>query len=383
MSASANRYNYFPGPGDKWERRSPEDVGMSSSLLQEAIAFHREHSTARDPLLIFREHPREILASIPGLETIEPPSEEPYARAIGPVKRRGPENGLILRHGYIVAEWGNTKQVDMTYSVTKSYLATIAGLALDRGLIYDVHDRVGDYVHDGNFDSPHNSQITWHHLLQQTSDWQGTLWGKPDWADRPEEGVDYWYERPLHTPGTYFKYNDVRVNVLALALLRVWRRPLPQVLRELIMDPIGASRTWEWHGYENSWVTIDGLRMQSVSGGCHWGGGLWIHTQDHARFGLLYLRRGRWGDQQLLSPDWITAATTPGSVNPNYGYLWWLNTGGELWPSAPHTSFAARGAGTNVIWIDPEHDVVAVVRWIERDAFDGFVQRVLQSIRSA
>lgn len=374
--------DYVPGPHGEWERRSPEAVGMNASQLDEAIAFHREHSSARDQGLLFRDFPREALADIPGIEAIDPPSEEPFARAIGPVKRRGPENGLILRHGYIVAEWGNTKQIDMTYSVTKSYLATMAGLALDRGLIRDVHDRVGEYVHDGHFDSPHNAQITWHHLLQQTSDWQGTLWGKPDWADRPDGEPGYWHERPLHTPGTHYKYNDVRVNLLAYSLLRVWRRPLPQLLRELIMDPIGASRTWDWYGYENSWVTIDGVRMQSVSGGAHWGGGLWICSEDHARFGQLHLRRGRWKDQQLLSEQWIDAALTPGDVNPSYGYMWWLNTGGELWPSVPHTSYAAIGAGRNAIWIDPEHDLVVVVRWIKPDMLDGFLQRVLAAVQS-
>ena len=98
----------------------------------------------------------------------------------------------------------------------------------------------------------------------------------------------------MHEPGTFYEYNDVRVNLLALAALHVWRRPLPQVLRELVMDPIGASNTWRWNGYENSWVTIDGLRMQSVSGGGHWGGGMFISSRDHARFGLLFLRGGTW-----------------------------------------------------------------------------------------
>ena len=111
----------------------------------------------------------------------------------------------------------------------------------------------------------------------QTSDWEGTLWGKPDWADRPSDNPAEWLTRARHEPGTVYKYNDVRVNALALAALEVWRRPLPKVLKEYVMDPIGSSNTWRWHGYENSWVTIDGLKMQSVSGGGHWGGGMWIY----------------------------------------------------------------------------------------------------------
>lgn len=377
--------HYCPGRGDSWERRSPEEVGMRSADVEEAIAFHRQHSVSRsapqrNPLAV-QVAQNEVFAEIPGLESIEPPSAEPFARIIGPVKRRGPENGLILRHGFIVAEWGNTRQVDATYSATKSYLAAVAGLALDRGLIHDVHDRVGEYVHDGTFDSSHNAEITWHHLLQQTSDWQGTLWGKPDWGDRPVGDPGNWHKRALHPPGSRYKYNDVRINLLALALLRVWRKPLPHVLREEIMDPISASRTWEWHGYENSWVTVDGQQMQSVSGGGHWGGGLWIHSQDHARFGLLHLRQGRWDGQQILSERWIDAAKAPCAVNPIYGYLWWLNTGGAIWPSAPQTCFSARGGGSNYVWEDPEHDLVAVLRWIDGELFDGFAQRLLNAVQ--
>ncbi len=170
----------------------------------------------------------------------------------------------------------------MTFSVSKSFLSTTAGLALDADLIADVQDPVKDYVMDGKFDSEHNAKITWHHLLNQTSDWSGTLWDRPDWGDRPPKDAtwDNLKQRKLNEPGTHYKYNDVRVNLLAYSLLQVWRIPLPVILREKIMDPIGASPTWRWHGYENSWVLVDGLKMQSVSGGGHWGGGMFISTRD-------------------------------------------------------------------------------------------------------
>src|SRR5258708_19670915 len=101
-------------------------------------------------------------------------------------------------------------------------------------------------------------------MLRQTSDWEGTLWGKPDWADRPEPNAAQWTTRPRHKPGTVYKYNDVRVNALALAALNVWRRPLPQVLKETIMDPIGASDTWRWFGYENrGWCSTATLCSRS------------------------------------------------------------------------------------------------------------------------
>lgn len=176
----------------------------------------------------------------------------------------------------------------------------------------------------------------------------------------------------------------MRVNRLALSLLRIWRRPLPQVLREEIMDPIGASKTWEWHGYENSWVTIDGIRMQSVSGGGHWGGGMWISARDHARFGLLTLRNGRWKDRQVLSETWVRMARTPTPTNPNYGYMnWYLNTGRKQWPSVPESTFCHIGAGTNAVCAIPDYDIVAVVRWIQGNKLDGFLQRVIASVKSS
>src|SRR3546814_7472720 len=131
------------------------------------------------------------------------------------------------------------------------------------------------------FRSAHNGAITWQHLLQQTSDWQGSLFDTPDWADRPEGATPAdWPNRPLSAPGTRFKYNDVRVNLLAYALLHVFRQPLPEVLQQRIMGPIGASTSWQWHGYRNSNVLIDGKPIESVSGGGHSGGGLFINTLD-------------------------------------------------------------------------------------------------------
>ena len=98
--------------------------------------------------------------------------------------------------------------------------------------------------------------------------------------------------------------------------MRLWRRPLPEVFRELVMDPIGASQDWEWAGYRNSWVEIDGRQMQSVSGGGHWGGGVFMHARDQARIGLMLLRRGMWGTRRILSEAWIERMLEPCPLNP-------------------------------------------------------------------
>jgi CubicO group peptidase (beta-lactamase class C family) len=439
---------YYPPAGDAWERRTPEQAGLRSASVQAAVelALARESTSPRD---LLENHRRTF-------------GREPHGEAVGPFRDRGGATGLIVRGGYIIAEWGDPHRVDVTFSVTKSFVSTVVGLAVDRGLIRDVHDGVAGYVppvvalrgtpgfmaplvpvpestegpatatatrmlrgagtrmspdtstrtlpdtttrtlpvattrtmpdttsHDPDgvafaafevldlFVSEHNRRITWDHLLRQTSDWQGTLWGKPDWADRPRGDVAQWRARPRDEPGTVYAYNDVRVNLLALAALNVWRRPLPQVLRELVMDPIGASSTWRWFGYDNSWLVLDGALVQSVSGGAHWGGGMFISARDMARFGLLTARRGRWGDRQILSEQWIRDATTPGE-NPQYGYMnYFLNTGRRALPNAPEQAFYHLGAGNNVVYVDPVNDIVIVARWIDNlRSLDGMIEQLM------
>ncbi|MFW6125378.1 MAG: hypothetical protein ACOC46_04450, partial [Pirellulales bacterium] len=78
---------------------------------------------------------------------------------------------------------------------------------------------------------------------------------------------------------------------------------------------------------------------------------------------------------------WIEQASTPTDIRPDYGYMnWYLNTGRERYPAAPESSVAFLGAGTNMIWIDPEHDLVAVVRWIDGQHAAGFVERLLAAL---
>ncbi len=267
----------FPPPHPaRWRTRSPVEAGLDPAGVAAAMAHAAEHETP------WKRDLSEMVLS----DFSERP---PWNETLGPVRPRGGPNGLLLRGGEIVAEWGDTTQVDMTFSVAKSYLSILAGLAWDRGLISDPHEPVRRTVDDGGFDPPHNDGISWHHLLQQTSEWEGTLWDKPDLIDRNRasagrpSAAPKGTHRDLQMPGAYWEYNDVRVNRLALALLRLWRRPLPEVFGELVMEPIGASSDWEWHGYRNSWVEIDGRLVQSVSGGGHWGGGVFISARDQAR----------------------------------------------------------------------------------------------------
>ncbi|MBQ4821757.1 serine hydrolase [Aquimarina sp. MMG016] len=359
---------YFPEQGN-WEEKKPSEFKINSGKLQEAVQFaiDHEYSGSKD----LRQ------AILKGFQ------REPYHKILGPTKKRGTSAGLIIKDGYIISKWGDVDRVDMTFSVTKSYLSTMAGLAIDQKLITTVDDFTYKYIWDHTFDGKHNKKITWRHLLTQSSDWSGQLWGGYDWADRPprEGGIDEWKSRKFSEPGSIFEYNDVRVNVLAYSLLNVWRKPLPQVLKEKIMDPIGASTTWRWYGYKNSWVNIDGIKMQSVSGGGHSGGGLFINTLDHARFGLLYLNNGKWKEKQLVSENWIKEAITSSDANSNYGFMWWLNQkGNRHWEGLPEHLFYAAGFGGNFIVIDQKQNVVVVTRWLEPSQIDEFMTKVYKAL---
>lgn len=360
---------YFPERNAEWAEKPSKDFKINSDRLMEAVDFakNNEYSGSRDLRI----------AILKGFE------REPFHEILGPTKKRGGPAGMILKNGYIIAKWGDTKRVDMTFSVTKSFLSTVAGLAEDKSLIDNTKDKVGQYIWDGTFGGEHNGKITWEHLLQQNSDWSGELWGGKDWADRPpkEGGVDDWKFRKLNEPGTIMEYNDVRVNVLAYALTHIWRKPLPMVLKEQLMDKIGASTTWRWHGYEHAWTEIDGLQMKSVTGGGHSGAGIFISTEDMARFGLLFLNSGKWIDQQIISEEWIQKAIEPSTPNMNYGYMWWLNKkGNRHWEGLSENIYYAAGFGGNFIVIDQKNDLVVVTRWLEPNKIEEFMTKLNASL---
>ena len=159
MALPAAQTPYYP-PAGQWARKSPAEVGMDAAKLNEAVEFMKAHETA-SPSRDFSDQEivnGKLLASIP--------------------TERAATNGLIIRRGYIIAEFGDTQRADPTYSVAKSMLATVAGIALERGLIPNLDGPVANVVKDGGYDSPQNSRVTWRHHLQQESEWEGEMWGK-------------------------------------------------------------------------------------------------------------------------------------------------------------------------------------------------------------
>src|SRR5207247_4830380 len=170
-------------PDALWQRKTPAEAGINAALLKGAIDF-AVASESRNPRDLTLNHYQTF-------------GREPFGSAIGPIKDRGDQTGVVVHRGYIVAEWGEPSRVDMTHSVTKSMLSSIVGVAYDRGMIRSLDDPVRDYVGPvlvynpnpvGNkteglgrgdlifpFDTPHNRTLTWDHMLRQVSDWEGVL----------------------------------------------------------------------------------------------------------------------------------------------------------------------------------------------------------------
>lgn len=345
--------------------------------FDEAIAFSQAHEIAwpRDP------------AADPahwGVHHADPP---PFNRLRGPVYPRGGVSGVIRVGGQEVAAWGEPDRADQTFSVAKTYLALLAGMAHSRGML-EPGERVGDRLPGIGFDSEHNRAITWEHLLTQTSEWQGECFGMPDQVEhyrrvshdpKPPAGKKG-ERRPLQAPGGHWEYNDVRINQLSLALLHVFKRSLPQVFLENVLQPIGGGRDFRWEGYDDSWVEIDGARIQSVPGGTHWGGGVAISARDQARIGQLVLDGGANQGRQLVAREWVQRMQAPCAVAPFYGLLSWLNRDGRMFADASRASWFMFGAGGHTVWIDPDHDAVVVTRWLDAAHAPGLVSRVAQAL---
>jgi len=345
--------------------------------LASAIAFACAHENPA---------PRDLAHPEAGIFRHDRP---PYDRLLGPTAERGPQSGVIRRHGVEIAAWGEPDRADYTFSVAKSYLAMLAGVAHDGGRLPDLDEPVRSRVPGIGFDAGRNAAITWRHLLQQTSEWEGEHCGVPDQVDRyrtlafqpatGEAGVKG-DPRPLRAPGGFWEYNDVRINQLSLALMHLFRRPLPEVFRESIARPCGVSDAWTWTGYDDvpgSWCTIDGRRMQTVPGGSHWGGGIRISARDQALLGQMILD----GGASVLSRGWVEAMHAPCPIAPFYGLLMWLNGTRQVFPSAPATSAFMIGHGGNIVWTDPALGLVAVVRWLDQPHLDAFFARVTAAVQ--
>ena len=373
--------------GEGGERVGRESRVTRDTLLADAAAFATTHETPwpRDP----------FAAPAPGRVPwgVHHDDTPPFNRLRGPVHARGPQSGVVWQRGREITAWGEPDRADLTFSVAKSYLALLAGVARDQGLLVDEHEPVVSRLPGIGFDSAHNRAVTWAHLLTQTSEWEGSSFGIPDTVERwrkvtqdprpaggPKGGA-----RPLQAPGTYWEYNDVRINQLALALLHLFRKPLHDVFLDALLRPLGGGNGFAWRGYDDAWVELPGAgRVPSVPGGSHWGAGVSIGARDQARIGQLLLDGGKApSGRRLIDEAWLERMAAPATVAPFYGRLLWLNRTGRAFPGASPRALFMLGAGGHTVWIEPERSAVVVLRWLDPAHFAAVIERIAAALPEA
>lgn len=346
---------------------------INQQALESAISFACQHEVgwSRDTNGVWGVHQQD---------------PAPYNRLYGPVHERGAVSGVIAQGGRIIAQFGEYERADLTFSVAKAYLALLAGVAYDQGRLC-VDTPISEQLPGIGFDDEHNQTITWRHLLQQTSEWSGTCFDIPDSVDHhralnfaPAPAGIKGEPRKLHEPGSFWEYNDVRINQLSLALLHLFGDALPAVFKRHIAQPCGLSENWRWVGYDHAWVNINGQRLPSVPGGSHWGAGVSISASDQFKLTQMMLDQGIVNGQRVLSQDWLDQMRTPCDIAPFYGYLIWLNESQRIFSSLSPQTYFGMGAGGNFSLVEPTLDLVIVVRWIDSDQANEFFKQICQAV---
>ena len=278
--------------------------------------------------------------------------------------------------------------MDITNSVTKTFLTTVVGLAWQKGLIHDVNDYARDYMPADVdlFEAPHNQTIKWDHLLRQTSDWQGTLWGKPDWADRPDgrETRGLAESQAVGAGDALQVQRRARERDGAARRSQVWRKSLPDVLREEVMEPIGASSTWRWYRLRE--LVGRGGRQEGPVGERRRPLGR-RHVHQLLRHGPL--RPAVPAQRHVEGSHDRVGEMDPDGAHAGVGQhdlrLRELVSEHRAQAAARRAETAVRfvGNGSNIIYIDWENDVVAVFRWIRGDRqLNEVIAKVIASMKT-
>jgi CubicO group peptidase (beta-lactamase class C family) len=281
---------------------------------------------------------------------------------------------VIIRHGYLVREYYTFNVLIPTrfdiWSCTKTFTGTAWGLLLEDSrqgrLSRDQRVRLDspayDHIPEGHpLTDPRKARIRIGHLLTMTSGILGEqrgIIGLPTATGHgPFEHVlgrspnrfGRWVDKLVADPGTHWDYSDPAFAHLSLAFAHVTDREMSEYLKERVLEPIG----------------IEGLSWDVQGGSGFIGPHTNAHTRIHisarelARFGYLALRGGKWNGEQLIPKWWLDLATKPSQDhNPAYGYTWWVNAAGLLWPDVPRDAFALEGYRANVCWIVPSLDLV-------------------------
>ena len=268
----------------------------------------------------------------------------------------GGGSGLIIRHGKLVMAWGDPKRLYDLKSTTKSIGVTALGLAIKDGKMR-LNDKAIRYhpslgvPPESNRRTGWLNEITILHLATQTAGF-----AKPGG-----------YTELLFKPGTMWHYSDGGPNWLAECITLVYRRDLRDLLFERVFTPLGIKPSdlkWRENAYRPH--TINGIKRREF------GSGISADVDAMARIGYLYLREGRWREEQIIPKEFVDIARRPvpgviglpeydpekyGNASDHYGLLWWNNGDGTL-PDVPRDAYWSWGLYDSLIVVIPSLDIV-------------------------
>jgi len=294
-------------PGADWERADPASTGWSKAKLTKAEAWS---------------------------------------------KRIGSIAVMIVHHGAVVAEWGDTAAKTPLASVRKSLLSALIGNAVERGEM-NLAQTIGALGIDDNEPSltVEEKTATVHDLLKARSGiYHAALYETPGMAAaRPP--------RFSHAPGMFWYYNNWDFNALGTIYERAVRSSIFEAFEREIARPTAMQ---DYRPTDGEYVTgADSIHRAYP---------FKMSARDLARFGLLYLRKGQWEGRQVVPAHWVeesARAYSSSESGPGYGYLWWtepINNGVAPSVTLPQGTFFARGAGGQYAFVIPGHDLVVVHR---------------------
>ncbi len=261
---------------------------------------------------------------------------------------------LIVRHGELVYEkyffsFNKPERRVPIYSITKSFLSALTGIAMDQGLLDSLDHKVIEYFPEYFYPNtdPRMSRVTLRDLLTMSA---GFIWQEDGeieerWMESGnlvEAAINLKFQ---DAPGSGFNYSSAHTQLLSAMLTKITGEPLREYAQRNLFSPLGIpAKNWGWAADDQ---------------GYYLGGwGMNLRPRDVARFGYLYLNDGYWDGEQVVAKEWVRQSTsTQIQVGPgmDYGYLWWVHPGKE--PSI----FEAIGYGGQSLYIIPELDMVVVV----------------------
>lgn len=256
---------------------------------------------------------------------------------------------LVIRHGFIVAEryYGNFSETTRSevYSVTKSFTSTLIGIALDKGLLSSIDQPVLSFFTDRALENvdERKQAMTIKNLLTMTP---GLMWEESDATYMKLYGSADWpkviLDQPMEfQPGSQFEYNSGASHILSAIIQKSTGMNTADFARANLLEPLG----------------IAGFQWSADSAGLSIGGwGLQLTPREMAKLGYLFLHRGQWEGRQIVSSDWVNAATKMQVATDNtlgYGYQWWI--------SADGSAYMALGRFGQVIYVRPDLELVVVI----------------------